>query len=350
MRAREAIIIEYLDGLLERLTTACAVGYAGDVPAVIEQAAAAEGLQAVVEKDRSVSIHIKGSGNGAVMLACHVDEIGFMVNRVDDAGRIFFSAVGGIDARILPGQAVTVLGRERCGGYIAIKPPHLMDQEEMKKVPRMEDLFIDIGRPPAAVRETISIGDCICFDVRYGRMEGDLRTAKAIDNRASVACGIAILRELTRLGHDLDVHFIATSQEEYTGLGAQIHAYRLPVDYAVVLDVSHGEHPDLKEHERYPLNGGPTIIRGATVPAVLSDRLVSAAQRSGIPYQIEPAPGSTATDADDIAFSRGGIPTCVVGIPVRYMHTPVEIVSLRDIEAAARLVTDFVRNLELPGK
>lgn len=347
--AQEASIIEYLDGILERLTTGCAIGYAGDVPSLIEAAAAAEGLRAVVERDHSVTVHLKGSGRGAVMLACHIDEIGLIVDRIDDAGRIFFSTVGGIDPRILPGQAVMVLGRERCRGYIAIKPPHLMDREELKRVPRLEDLFIDTGRSAAAVRESVSIGDCVCFDVGYGRMEGDLRTAKALDNRASVACGIAVLRELARLGHGLDVHFVATSQEEFTGMGARIHAYRLPVDYAVVIDVSHGEHPDLKDHERFPLKAGPTIIRGATVPAVLSDRLIGTAQRLGIPYQIEPAPGDTATDADDIAFSRSGIPTCIVGIPVRYMHTPVEIVALGDIEAAVRLVTDLIRNLEMPA-
>lgn len=325
------------------------LGYAGDVSGVIERVARAEGMQAVVERDRSVSIHLKGSGRGAVMLACHVDEIGFMVDRIDDAGRIFFSAVGGVDVRILPGQAVSILGRERFDGYVAIKPPHLLTKEEMKKVGRLEELFIDTGMAPDMVREGISIGDCICFNVRYGRMDGDLRTAKALDNRASVACAIAVLRDLAKLDHGLDVHFVATSQEEYTGLGAKVHAYRLPVDYAIVVDVSHGEHPDVKEHERFPLNSGPTIVRGATVPAVLSDRLISTARRSGIPCQIEPAPRATATDADDIAFSREGIPTCVIGIPLRYMHTPVEVVSLRDIEAAVHLITNFIKDLEDAG-
>lgn len=322
------------------------IGYAGDIAGVIERAARAEGMQAVLEKDRSVSIHLKGSGRGAVMLACHIDEIGFMVDRVDDAGRIFFSTVGGADVRILPGQAVSILGRERFDGYIAIKPPHLSAKEELKRVPRLEELFIDTGMAPDIVRESISIGDCICFNVQYGKMDGGLRTAKALDNRASVACGIAVLRELARLDHGLDVHFVATSQEEYTGLGASVHAYRLPVDYAIVVDVSHGEHPDLKEHERFPLNSGPTIVRGATVPAVLFDRLVNTAQRSGIPYQIEPAPSATATDADDIAFSREGIPTCIIGIPLRYMHTPVEVVSLGDIEAGVHLITNFIKALE----
>jgi putative aminopeptidase FrvX len=337
--------MDYLDVILEKLTQATGVGYAGDVSSVIELLLKEENIPAKIEKDGSVSVHLKGNGKGAVMLACHVDEIGFMVSRIDEAGRIYFTEIGGTDIRILPGQEVVVLGKKRRSGYVAIKPPHLLGKEEREVVPRIENLFVDIGMTPAVVKRDIRLGDYICFVGRYGRISDDLRTAKALDNRASVACGMLVLRELVNADHALDVHFVATSQEEYTGLGARIHAYRLPIDYAIVVDVSHGEHPDLKEYDYFPLNSGPAIVRGATVPARLFELLVDTAKNLEIPYQIQPVPSATATDADDIAFTREGIPTCIVNIPLRYMHTPVEIVSLKDIERAARLITLFIKRL-----
>lgn len=334
-----------IDTILECLTQAASVGYSGDAPAVVERLLAEEGIPARLEKDGSVSAHLSGSGNGAVMLACHIDEIGFFVSRIDDRGRLFMSDIGGFDARILPGQEVTVLGRKRLHGYVAIKPPHLLQKEERERAPRFDDLFVDTGLGPAAVRKNVKLGDSICLHGPYKRLSNDLRQAKALDNRASVACGILVLQELAKVEHALDVHFVATSQEEYTGLGARTHAYRLGIDYGVAIDVTHGEHPDLKEYEYYALGSGPAITRGATVPPRLFDLLVETAQSSSIPYQIEPVAGNTGTDAEDIAFSRHGIPTCCVSIPLRYMHTPVEVVSLQDIVNTARLVAAFIKKI-----
>jgi putative aminopeptidase FrvX len=338
--------MDYLDSLLEKLTLAIGIGYGGDIAEVIAQTLKAEGISSVRERDGSISAHLKGSGKGAVMLACHMDEIGYMVSRIDEAGRIFLSEIGGADMRILPGQEVVVSSRRRLRGYIAAKPPHLVGKEEREQAPRLEDLFVDVGMVPSRVKKEVQIGDYVAFAGVYGKLNEHLRTVKALDNRASVACGIMVLNELAKTEHDLDVYFIATSQEEYSGLGAKIHAYRLPVDYAVVVDVTHAEHPDLKEYETFLLDKGPTIVRGATVPAKLFDRLVRTAKDLDIPYQVEAVPGTTGTDADDIAFNREGIPTCVLNIPLRYMHTPIEVVSLKDVERAANLVTGFIRSLE----
>lgn len=338
--------MEYLDNLLKKLTLAIGVGYGGDVTEVIVEALGAESIDAHIEQDGSVSAHLEGSGESSVLLACHVDEIGYMVNRVDDAGRIFFSEIGGADVRLLPGQEVTVLGKKRYPGYIGFKPPHLLSAEERARVLPIGELFVDVGLKPGFVKKNIGVGDYIAFSGKYNKMQDDLRSAKALDNRASVACGILVLKELAKMDHALHIHFVATSQEEYTGLGARIHAFRIPVDYAIIVDVSHAEHPDLKDHEYFPLNSGPAIVRGATVPAKLSDLLIETAKELEIPYQVQAVPSRTGTDADDIAFSREGIASCIVGIPLRYMHTPVEIVSLKDIERAARLITDFTKRLE----
>jgi putative aminopeptidase FrvX len=344
--------MEYLDRLLEQLTDAVGIGYTGDVGSVIVQALEAEGIRASVEQDGSVCAFLKGSGVKGVknvMIACHLDEIGYVVSRIDEAGRLFISEVGGADVRILPGQEMSVLGKKAYSGYVAFKPPHLLSSDERERVLPLEDLFIDLGIKPEVVKRNIQLGDYVTFSNRYTRMPGGLRAGKSMDNRAGVACGIQVLREMAKMEHSFNVHMVATSQEEYTGLGARIHSFRLPIDYAIVVDVTHAEHPDLKEYEVFPLSSGPAIVRGATIPPALSKLLLDTARSLEIPYQVEANPSRTGTDADDIAFNREGIPSCIVGIPLRYMHTPVEVVSLTDIELAARLIThSIIRLQDLP--
>ena len=335
--------MDYLDGLLKKLTLATGIGYGGDIADVITECLSAENISSIIEKDGSVTAHLKGKGKCGIMLACHADEIGYMVSRIDDEGRVFLSEIGGADARILPGQEVIITGRKTLSGYIAARPLHLLSEEARKKAPRLEELFVDTGLAPAAVRADIEVGDYVTFAGQYGKLSHQLRTVKALDNRASVACGILVLKELMKKKSNVDVYFVATSQEEYVGLGAKIHAYRLPVDFGIVIDVSHAEHPELKEYECFPLNSGPTILRGATIAAGLFERLTKTAKKLRMPYQVEAVPSVTGTDADDIAFNREGIPTCVLNIPLRYMHTPIEVVSLKDIKRTATLIAHFIQ-------
>ena len=335
--------MEYLDKLLEKLTLAKGIGYAGDVKNIILQELEKLNITAKIEQDGSVSGFLAGTDDIGVMLACHIDEIGFMVSAIDNEGRIRFSEIGGTDARILPGQEVVVLGKKELRGYIGAKPPHLVTKEEYSKVLPIEKLFIDTGMPATKLKQIVKVGDCISFLGKYKKLQGNLRSVKSLDNRASVACGILVMKELTQISHTSNLYFVATSQEEYTGLGAKIHSYKLPIDYAIVVDVTFAEHPDLKESEYLPLDKGPAIGRGATIPEKLHQLMVAAAKQADIPYQIEAMATYTGTDADTIAFNREGIPTCVIGIPLRYMHTPVEVVSLKDIERTARLIINFLR-------
>jgi putative aminopeptidase FrvX len=337
--------IKYLDALLERLTLANGVGYAGNVMDLVFRELRTSRLTSKIERDGSVHAVLSGTGKVSVMLACHIDEIGFMVSSIDDEGRIYFSEIGGADPRILPGQEVTILTKEPVKGYIGAKPPHLVTKKEANKVLSIEKLFIDVGIAPAIVKKIVKIGDCISFTGTYRKLQGNLRTAKSLDNRASVACAILALKKLSRMKHSATIHFIATSQEEYTGLGATIHSYKLPINYAIIVDVTFAEHPDLKDYEYLPLDKGPAIGRGATIPEKLFQSLAKIAKRTKIAYQIEALPTYTGTDADAIAFNREGIPTCIISIPLRYMHTPVEVVSLNDIEKAAQLVVNFVKEL-----
>jgi endoglucanase len=333
------------DELLQALTENAGVGYSGNVAEVVKHELERNGVPASIEKDRSVHAFLPGAGETSVMLACHLDEIGFLVSGIDSRGFLKLSPVGGCDVRLLPGQEVSIMSRENIRGYVGIKPPHLMTAEERKKVMPIDMLFVDTGLSAKKIRSLVKIGDAVSFRGKYRRLGGDLRSAKSLDNRASVACGMMAMFELSRSGSYCGVHFVATSQEEFSGLGARIHSFRLPVNYAVVLDVTHGDHPELKEEDAFPLNKGPVIGRGGTISQRLYKLLVKSAMDLGITYQIEAMPAGTGTDADAIAFNREGIPTCVVSVPLRYMHTPVEVVSLKDLENTLKLVVQFMRDL-----
>lgn len=341
--------MESIDELLEKLTLATGVGYSGDVKNIIHDELQRSQIKSTIERDGSVSGYLKGRTDRGIMLACHIDEVGFMVSSIDDAGRLSLSSVGGIDISILPAQQVLVHGRKTIQGYIAAKPPHLVPKEERKKILPLDKFFVDTGLAPSEVRNIVEIGDCVSFLGKYMKLQGDLRTVKSLDNRASIACGILVMRDLAQRERAFNIYFVATSQEEYTGLGARIHAYRLPIDYGIVVDVTFAEYPDLKDHEIYPLGSGPVIGRGATIPEKLSDLLIETAKQNDIPYRIEPLPTSTGTDADAIAFSREGIATCVIGIPLRYMHTPVEVVCLKDIEKTKHLIVSYIEKLTDPS-
>ncbi len=337
--------LTYLDETLKKISESYGVGYSGDVRESVFNEIKPFVQEARIFPDGSVYGFIKGMKDINVMLACHIDEIGFIITKIEDNGFLKFKQVGGCDERILPGQEVVILGRKKIKGYVGIKPPHLMKKEEAEKVISIDKLFIDTGLRAGVLKKYVKIGDFVCFNGCYNKLQGDLRSGKALDDRSGVVCGILILQELSKLGSPVNLHFVATSQEEFSGLGARIHSYRLNIDYCIVIDVTHGEYPGLGEGEYFSLNKGPVIARGATIPQRLFRLLTDSAKSQEIPYQIEPIPGSTGTDADVIAFNKDGIPTCLIGIPLRYMHTPVEIVSLKDIERSARLVLEFLKRL-----
>jgi putative aminopeptidase FrvX len=335
-----------LDRLLQELTQATGIGYGGSVRDVVAAQLRSYGMQAHIQDDGSVIGHAHGNGTAGVMIACHLDEVGFMVSRIDEAGRISFSQVGGVDGRILPGQEVVVHGKRDLRGYIGAKPPHLMSPDERKQIIPPDQLFIDCGLSAGDINKQVTIGDYVTFNTTYHRLKDDYRSAKSLDNRASVACGLLAMKELAATEHILDVYIAATSQEEFSGLGARIHSYRLPITYAVVIDVTFGQHHGSSETEYYALDKGPTIGRGATIPEKIYNMFIRAAKELEIPYQIEALVADTGTDAESIAFNKEGIPTGLVSIPVRYLHTPVEVVCLKDIERATRLVVQFIKVLD----
>lgn len=290
----------------------------------------------------------RGAGEGArrkVMLAGHMDEIGLIVTRVEK-GFLNFSQVGGYDVRVLPGQEVVVHGATTLTGVVAARPPHVLGEEERQKVTPMDELLIDVGLPPEEVEAQVRVGDLITLRVPYTALRGDRVAGKAFDDRAAVVAIAACLEELSRLRHTWDVYAVATVQEEIGLRGATTSAYGIAPDVAIAVDVTHGDMPGVPEWDTVELGKGPAISVGPNIHPKVYEALVETAKRYEIPYQVDPIPGRSGTDAWAIQVSRTGVPTGLLGIPLRYMHNPVETLDLADVRRTARLMALFISRLD----
>ncbi len=288
-----------------------------------------------------------GSGDAprpAVMLAAHMDEIGLIVTGIE--GQFLrVHALGGTDRRILLGQEVMVHGRRELPGVIGTRPPHVLTAAERKKIVPWDELFVDVGLPAAEVAAQVRVGDHITFRQDLVELKNRRVAGKALDNRAAVAILTLALDALRRREHAWDVYAVATVQEEVGIKGAITSAYGLAPDLAVAVDMTFAQQHDDGSNEIFEMDKGPTISVGPNLHPQVVARLKSAANALEIPYQIEPVPGHSGTDAWGIQVAREGIPCGLVGIPVRYMHQPVETASLADIERAGRLLAHFIAEL-----
>lgn len=280
-----------------------------------------------------------------IMLAAHMDEIGLMVSGVEK-GFLRLSRVGGTDQRVLLGQELIVHGRQDLPGVIGFRPPHVLSHDERDKVIAMEDMFADVGLPARQVSHLVRVGDLVSFRHQPSELKGGLLSGKAMDDRASVAAVIACLELLSARQPAWDVLAVATIQEETALLGAATSAYELNPDAAVAIDVTFGAQNGVSESESFGLGKGPVIGLGPNIHPLLARRLVEAAKRLEMLYQLEPIPGSSGTDGWAIQVAREGIPTAIIGIPLRYMHTPVETLAVKDVERTGRLLAEFVCSLD----
>ncbi|TVP58209.1 MAG: M42 family peptidase [Gemmatimonadales bacterium] len=289
-----------------------------------------------------------------VMLAGHMDEIGLQITHINEKGFLYFGGIGGWDSQVLVGQRVRVMGREGdVPGVIGKKPIHLMKPEERKKVSEIENLWIDLGAasPEAVAEMGIRVGDPAVVASGFLRLAGDRIASRAIDNRVGAYVVLEALRLLAKdPAPDAGCVAVATVQEEigFTGGGARSSAFSLDPDVALVVDVTFStDVPDVSKNEvgEHELGGGPVLSRGSAMHPMVFDRLVDAAEAEEIPYSLMAAPRASRTDADGIFMVRSGVPTGLVSIPNRYMHSPSEVVSTADLMRAAQLLAGFVRNL-----
>lgn len=281
----------------------------------------------------------------SIMLAGHADEIGLMVTQIEK-GFLHFTEVGGFDPRVLLGQEVVVHGKRDLPGIIGIRPPHGLPPAEREKTIPMDKLFIDVGLPLDEVADLVHVGDLVTVRRELTQLKGDFVAGKAFDDRTAVAAIAVCLEQLAGVQHGWDVYAVGTSQEEVGLQGAITSAYGLAPDLAIAIDVTFGNQPGLSAAETVEMNKGPVIVYGPNIHPVLYEALVETAKSLELPYQVESAPGRTGTDAWAIQVTRSGIPTGLIGIPLRYMHTSVETVSVKDVERVGRLLAAFIARLD----
>jgi len=301
-----------------------------------------------IDKMGNVIAHKKGSGDGAVkiMMAAHLDEIGFMVKYIEDNGFIRFTTIGGIDPRTTIGQEVWVHGVETILGVVGSKPPHLQDAKEQEETIKLEDMIIDTGYSKEKLLELVSIGDTITVKRDTVKLLNTKAAGKAMDDRAGVAALLETLKMLQGMNHYPDVYMVATVQEEVSMTGAFTSTYHIQPDIGIAVDVGFGTTPELEKADTIELGKGPGITIGGNVHPTLVKRLFETGKVHGIPCQKDVAPGPTGTDARAMQITKEGIPALVVSIPLRYMHTSVELLDLEDIHHTARLLAQFTNSVK----
>ena len=292
-----------------------------------------------------------GEASPLLAVVGHIDEIGLVVRHIDEKGFLWFAPIGGWDPQILVGQRVEVQGRERAvPGVVGRKPLHLLDAEARKKVVELKGLHIDIGaadREQAA--ELVRVGDPVVIAAEPQSLAGERLISRSMDNRLGAYVALDALRRC----HERDslqgsFAAIAAVQEEIGLFGARTSAFAVRPDLAVVVDVTHAtDAPGIDEKElgAHALGSGPVVFRGANLSPQVSALLVETAEEAGIEHTLAATGNSTSTDADAVQFTRSGIPTGLVSIPLRYMHSPVEMVDLADVEATVELIAAFAARL-----
>ncbi|HHY83734.1 MAG TPA: M42 family metallopeptidase [Clostridiales bacterium] len=289
---------------------------------------------------------VNTSDRPKVMLAAHMDEIALMVREIDENGFLRFTNVGGVDQRILPAQEVTVHGHRQLHGIIATVPPHLLDASDTKKAVKMKDMCIDLGMPADKVRELVRIGDLVTFVSPLVFMKEPMVNGKSIDDRAGVVMLAEVMKELDKLQYQAEVYCVATVQEEVGTRGAIISTYASQPDIGIAIDVTHGETPDASKEDTHSMEKGIVVCKGPNMHPGLTEKLLEVAKDYGIECQIGVAPGPTGTDARSMQISRSGVPTVLIEIPLRYMHTTVETLNLNHLKTGARLLALFIASLK----
>lgn len=336
--------------MLERL---CGVGAPSgfERPAVLAAKELLEPLMDEVWIDRLGSfVGVRRCGRpGAkkLLLDAHLDEVGLVVTGIKD-GFLRFRAIG-VDTRMLPDREVTVLTEPPMLGVVACLPPHVLSQADREKAPEVKDLFIDIGLGQEEAERRVPIGTPVVYRAGFTKLGERQVCAKALDDRA---CFTALLRAVELLRDrelDVDLYVLGSVCEEFNGVGAAAGTQALVPDFCVAVDVTHGRTPDASKDETFVMGGGPVVGIGPNMTRWMSKRLLDQAERLDMTVQKEVMEGNTGTNAWGMQIANEGVATAVLSLPQKYMHTPVEVVELSDLEDCARLLAAFVTDLGKEG-
>ncbi|MBQ8181706.1 MAG: M20/M25/M40 family metallo-hydrolase [Ruminococcus sp.] len=281
------------------------------------------------------------SGLPSLVLDAHIDQIGMIVTNITSEGFIKVGNLGGIDRRLLPAQPVVIHGKKDISGVICSVPPHLSSGDS--KVLSFDEAAIDTGMTKSELEQIVSLGDTVTFDVKCRSLLGSRITSGALDDRCGAASILYALELLQGHSTAYNVTVIFSTQEELGERGAKIGAYELDPDIAIAVDVSFAYSLSEDENKCGYLGKGPMIGISPSLDRQLSNELINTAIKSDIPYQTEVMNGLTSTNADQYSVSRCGARTCTVSIPLRNMHTPAEVIDIKDVELTARLLAEFIK-------
>lgn len=288
-----------------------------------------------------------------IMLAGHIDEIGLMITYIDKEGFIYFDTIGGHDPVILAGQRVIIEGTKGpVQGVIGRKPIHLMEPDDRKKGPKVQDLWIDIGaKNKKDAEKVVSVSDAVTVDAGYRTLRNDIVTARGFDDRVGAFVVAEVVKECAAKLSDLKVALfgVSTVQEELGLRGARTSAFGIEPDAGIAIDVGFtSDCPTInaKRVGETALGKGPILHRGANINPVLGKMLVNTAGKNKIPHQMQAEPRATGTDANAIQISGSGVAAALVSVPNRYMHTPVECVSLKDLDNTIKLISRTVLSMK----
>jgi endoglucanase len=297
--------------------------------------------------------NLNPGGDPVLMLAGHMDELGLIITYVNKDGFIYFDTIGGHDRTVISGRRVIIqTASGPVKGVTGKRAIHLMDESDRKKVPEIHEIWIDIGaRSKEEALDRVEIGDVATYDHEFELIHGSIGTSRAFDNKVGAYIVGESLIRLARARKKLTakVVAVATAQEEIGVRGATTSAYAINPHLALAVDVGHAtDHPDCdnRKYGETRLGAGPIICRGPNINPKVYARLVQAAKTLKIPYQLDADPRPTGTDARAIQMGRGGVATGLVSVPLRYMHTPSEVVDLEDVERCVRLFVAFAQSLE----
>lgn len=331
--------------LLKTLTELCAQrGVSGDEKNASEKAAQLLREYADVTTDAFGNVYgtvgTHEQSKQTLLLEAHIDEIGMIVTYITDDGFLKISACGGTDERVLTAQQVTVCGRQSLTGVVTSIPPHLQKDGESSE---SGSYYVDIGMTKAQAEKIVSLGDRVLVENELEIMREHIVTSKALDDRSGVAAVLWALDKLKGKQTNYNISVLFAAQEETGERGAQTGAYRLSPDLAVAVDVSFAKTHFESEEDCGIMGRGVMIGVAPSLCAELSDAFINTAKQSDIPYQIEVMNGKTGTDADKISVTKSGVKTVTLSIPLKYMHTPTEVLDLRDIDYTASLIAEFAQ-------
>ncbi|MBE5786748.1 MAG: M42 family metallopeptidase [Clostridiales bacterium] len=290
-----------------------------------------------------VIAHKKGNGP-KVLICAHLDEIGMMVSKIEEDGSLRLQSVGGVDPRVLPGMRVRVFTKDgELMGVVGATPPHLLKDADKKNNYNWETLFVDMGMSAEKVREKVKVGDTVCFEARYVELKNGRVATKTADDRACVAIMLEAAQRLCEMKYEADLYFVATCQEEIGSYGAAVSGFQLDPDYGVAFDVCHAEVPGAPRFSSHKIDS-LVVSKGPFLHPYLVKKLEEAAKENGVSLQTTIDPRYTSTDADDLSLARAGVPTVLLSLPLKYMHTNVETFDMHALTEGGRLLAHYLKS------